>query len=220
MNCQLQRPHIHCRAIPVGRPTVHPPLCQHSCCVTRDGELQVKVLPGGYYVGYGTVRIATTLGSCVAVCVRDPRVGVGGLNHFLLPQGGDLGGEWGSSYATRYGVHAMEVLINEILKRGGCRSRLEFKLFGGGHVLRDLRSDIGARNVEFVQRFMHTEGYRTRAEDLGGPWSRRVLYDLVSGRVRVKRMGGDAGRRIERRDRRLLDDLSAIPQSGGVELFT
>ena len=110
---------------------------------SSHGVFAARVLPGQYYVtDRPDEMISTLLGSCIAACIRDPAVRVGGLNHFMLPDGeGDLDG-----LASRYGVHAMEHLINDILKRGGRRDRLEIKLFGGGRILSGL-SDVGEKNI-------------------------------------------------------------------------
>ena len=108
--------------------------------------------------------LATLLGSCVAACLHDPVAGIGGMNHFLLP--GDAGGGE-RSHAERYGVHAMELLVNALLARGAARSRLEAKLFGGASTMQGL-SDIGAMNAAFAKRFLQRETIRITSECLGG----------------------------------------------------
>ena len=124
--------------------------------------------------------LATLLGSCVAACLHDPVAGVGGMNHFLLP--GDSGtGERG--HAERFGVHAMELLVNAMLSRGASRSRLEAKLFGGARTMQGL-SDIGAQNAVFAAGFLKREGIRVTSECLGGARGRRIQFWPVSGRAR------------------------------------
>ena len=94
-----------------------------------------KLLPGEYYVTDRNMMLVTVLGSCVAACVRDPRHGIGGMNHFMLP---DVAGDGDSpvSNSARYGTYAMEILINQLIKLGARREALEAKVFGGGNVLR------------------------------------------------------------------------------------
>lgn len=125
-----------------------------------------KLLPGEYYVTTTGEQIATVLGSCVSACVRDRRTGIGGMNHFMLPQDGSKGtSAWGTavSAATRYGNVAMERLINDILKLGSNRENLEIKLVGGGKVLGASAIDVGARNIEFVRKYVSAEDSRSLA---------------------------------------------------------
>lgn len=147
------------------------------------GRFIVKVLPGYHYV---TARadelVATTLGSCVAACIRDPQAGLGGLNHFMLP-GDPNRVDWAHpSMEMRYGQNAMERLINDILREGGRRERLEIKVFGGGNVL-GRALDVGDRNADFVLAYLKAEGLKAAAKDLGGAWPRRVVYDPKTGKV-------------------------------------
>jgi chemotaxis protein CheD len=141
----------------------------------------IHLIQGEYQVVDDPDRIlATVLGSCVAACLRDPEAGVGGMNHFLLP--GDAESSRAGE-AERYGVHLMELLVNDLLKQGARRDRLEGKLFGGARMLEGL-SDIGAKNAAFAKRFLMNEGIRIVAEALGGTRGRRVEYFPVSGRAR------------------------------------
>jgi chemotaxis protein CheD len=152
----------------------------------------IKVLPGKFYI---TTRadevIVTVLGSCVSACIRDPKTGIGGMNHFMLAS--DAAGNWGSdSKSTRYGNFAMEKLINELIKAGCPRERMEVKVFGGGNVT-DTRNQIGTQNAEFVLRYLQEEGLPCSARDLGGPYPRRIQYFPATGRVVRKLLtGGDS----------------------------
>jgi chemotaxis protein CheD len=182
-----------------------------------------KVSPGEYYVTRSTEIVATTLGSCIAACIRDPSIGVGGMNHFLLPEVGShtSGNRWLDSengLATRYGSYAMENLINSLLKLGASRTRLEIKLFGAGRILA-AATDVGARNIEFVRDYLQTEGLRAVAEDLGGNYPRRVAYFPDTGKVRVRRLKPLAAPTIAESERRYLTDIGAR-EGGDVELFT
>ncbi|NJC39814.1 chemotaxis protein CheD [Brevundimonas alba] len=125
-----------------------------------------------------SVLLTTILGSCVSMCLRDPVAGVGGMNHFLLPEG--QGG--GTDAGRRYGAYAMEVLINDCLKAGGRRDRLEAKLFGGGRMFDALR-DVGQANADFAERFLRDEGIAHVGGSLRGAGGRRVQYWPVSGRA-------------------------------------
>lgn len=137
-----------------------------------------KILPGEFYVSLRGEMIVTVLGSCVSACIRDKNLGIGGMNHFMLPMKGDHSRTWGSNPAsaeTRYGNWAMEYLINEILKNGGLKKNLEIKLFGGGKVLANM-GDVGLRNIEFVTQYVREEGLTISAQDLGDFYPRKVLY--------------------------------------------
>ena len=166
--------------------------------------------------------ISTVLGSCVSACIRDTRIGVGGMNHFMLPLDASQGtSAWGAavSAATRYGNVAMERLINDILKLGGRRENLEIKLVGGGRVLADMTTDIGARNIEFVRQYVKEEGFKVVGEDLGDIYPRRVVYFPDSGRIRVKRFTAAKRPALAERERTYLNELDSKPIEGEVELF-
>jgi chemotaxis protein CheD len=144
-------------------------------------DRQVLVIQGEYKVSdQSDVVLATLLGSCVAACIRDPIAGVGGMNHFLLADGG---GADVRQHAERYGVHAMELLVNALLARGAQRSRLEAKLFGGAKTMEGL-ADVGASNARFARSFVESEGIKIVGECLLGTRGRRVHFWPVSGRAR------------------------------------
>jgi chemotaxis protein CheD len=146
---------------------------------TRDGFWHVQLTLGDTYVTSDPEEVLTTiLGSCIATCIRDPLAGIGGMNHFLLPEGKN-----GDREARCYGVNAMELLINDILKHGGDRRRLEAKLFGGANVVSALR-DVGSRNYAFARQFLSDEGIPVVGGDVGGDAARRIQYMPVSGRAR------------------------------------
>jgi chemotaxis protein CheD len=146
--------------------------------------------PGDYYIGAAGEVLGTLLGSCVAACIRDARLAIGGMNHFMLPTQQAEGpyDAAGSAWpATRFGDVAMECLIGELLRRGARRENLEVKLVGGGKVL-DALSDVGARNIQFAREYVRRSGLTMLGEDLGDRYPRKVLYDPASGAVRVKRL--------------------------------
>lgn len=123
--------------------------------------------------------MSTILGSCVAVCLWDEGAGLGGMNHFLLP----FGPKAAATSPERYGVHAMEILINALLKTGMRRHGLQAKLFGGARLSATL-SDIGRSNAEFARSFLATEDIPCLGERLGGTSARRVLFRPVTGQAR------------------------------------
>ena len=183
-----------------------------------------KVLPGEYYVTRNDEAISTVLGSCIAACISDRRLGCGGMNHFMLPEDSSGGGapdRWmdpASGLATRYGTHAMECLINELLKLGARREHFEIKLFGGGRILASM-TDVGARNAAFVRQFLESEGLKVAAEDLGDIYPRRIIYFPESGKVRVRRLQPLEATAIADRERRYQGDLARNSSGGDVELF-
>ncbi|MGC2854330.1 chemoreceptor glutamine deamidase CheD [Novispirillum sp. DQ9] len=181
------------------------------------GMTVVQVLQGDYYV---TTRrdevLSTVLGSCVAACVRDPLAGCGGMNHFLLPDGG---GETTAKARLRYGAYAMDQLIQDIIARGGRRDRLEVKVFGGGNVIAGLGA-VGHRNADFVESYLANLGLAVAASHLRGTLPRRVVYTPRSGRVRMRELAADVGREIFDRERRRQPVIVASgPASGAIELF-
>ena len=163
-------------------------------CLARTGYRDrihgvnaVKLMPGEYYATAQDMMIVTVLGSCVAACIRDLRAGVGGMNHFMLPDS-DLEGV--ASKAARYGVYAMEVLVNHLLKIGARRENLEAKVFGGGNVLAGLiQANVGHRNAAFVLSYLRTEGIRVAARDLADERTRKVYYFPKTGRALVQYIG-------------------------------
>jgi chemotaxis protein CheD len=184
------------------------------------GAVLATLHPGDYYVAEPGEWIGTVLGSCVSACVRDVALGIGGMNHFMLPMDTLEGGSWSecAGAATRFGNVAMERLINEILKRGGQRQQLEFKLVGGGKVL-DALTDIGARNIQFVRSYMRTEGFRVAGEDLGDVYPRKVQFDPASGSVRVKRLARTACAAVAADEVRYRQQIDHTPVAGDIELF-
>jgi chemotaxis protein CheD len=158
--------------------------------------------------GDGAVVLTTVLGSCIAACVRDPAAGVGGMNHFLLPEG--EGTDRGTS--LRYGAYAMELLVNGLLSMGAKRERLEAKLFGGGWVAQGL-ADIGGKNTTFAEHYLKREGIELVGGSVRGRHARRIQFWPVSGRVRQLALARTPEAVIVTRPVRLPDD------HGSVELF-
>ena len=181
----------------------------------------VKILPGEYYVTRSDEAITTVLGSCISACIRDPMMRVGGMNHFMLPEDNSLRDQrMPVVLATRYGSNAMESLINDVLKLGGLRERLEIKIFGGGRVLAHM-TDIGARNIDFARNYLSTEGLRTNAQDVGGEQPRKVIYYPNDGRVRVRKLRPIENRGVSDREKLYFDSIRSRHDDGGdIELFS
>lgn len=174
----------------------------------------VKVVAGDYYVTKQDELITTVLGSCVTVCIRDAKAGVGGINHFLLPDAScDI-----LSASNRYGVFAMEQLINSIIKHGGRRENFEVKLVGGGNMMAGV-TDIGKINIEFVKNFLRTEGYVITAEDLGGSQPRKIIYNVTSGKLLVNKMRSHHQDRYAEKELELQRSKMATAIHDDVELF-
>jgi chemotaxis protein CheD len=172
----------------------------------------VSVLPGELYVTSEDVVIATVLGSCVSACVRDVWRGTGGMNHFMLPDA--VRGDDGDS--ARYGVYALECLINQVLGIRGTRADLEVKVFGGGQVI-DAGTDIGRSNIEVMRRFFAEEGIAIHREDVGGKVARRVRYWPKTGRAQLQSIPMTRARRVVASERTARRRLTLVP--GAIELF-
>lgn len=188
-----------------------------------DGEFKqdvVKVLPGQYYAGTGATAITTVLGSCVSTCLWDPLERIGGLNHFMLP--GDTGGpatSWTAS--ARFGVHAMELLINDMTRLGAGRRRLVAKVFGGARVLQGVGSmDVGAKNCAFVLEFLQVEGIQVLAKDLQDVCPRKIYFFPDSGKVKVKRLRLPPNDPVQRREQEYLSNLPDGASGGEIEIFS
>lgn len=184
-----------------------------------SGMLIAKLLPGDYYVTREDEVLDTVLGSCVSACIRNPKLKIGGMNHFMLPRPSGSGNDtWESlaGRATRYGTASMEQLINQILHAGGTRADLEVKIFGGGKVLSSL-SDVGSHNVTFVRDFLKQEGLKVSSEDVGDVCPRHVQYFPLSGRVRVRHLNSRVD--VATEETKYLKGLDKAPVAGEIDLF-
>ena len=181
-----------------------------------------KILPGEYYVTINDESIVTVLGSCVSACIRDRVFGIGGMNHFMLPEDSSAGeGSWAmGGKAARFGGFAMEQMINDILKNGGLRKNLEVKIFGGGKVIKNMSTmDVGQRNINFVKEYIKTEGLTLLSEDVGNIYPRKVIYFPASGRVRVKKLRNMHNNTVIEREMKYRTKIIEKPVAGDVELF-
>ena len=176
----------------------------------------VKILPGEYFVYNEDVLIMTTLGSCIAACLWDRNAKVGGMNHFMLPDAGDGGADSG-----RYGSYAMELLINEMMKKGASRMTLEAKVFGGGAVISGMNSiNVGERNTAFVMDYLKTERIPVVSKDVLEIYPRKVCFFPASGKAMVKRLAPANPDALVAQDRAAAKRV--LPQNtggGSVDLF-
>lgn len=179
----------------------------------------VKILPGEYFVHHEDILIMTTLGSCIAACLWDRNARVGGMNHFMLPEGGSRPGA--NNDSGRYGSYAMELLINEMMKRGASRGSMEAKVFGGGQVISGMSSlNVGERNTEFVIDYLKTERIPILSKDVLDIYPRKVCFLPASGKAMVKRLAPANAEALVAQDRAAAQ--RAVPAStggGSVDLF-
>jgi len=175
----------------------------------------VKLLPGEFFVHDGDdLLLMTVLGSCVAACLVDRTAKLGGMNHFMLPDGGSAG---------RYGVYAMELLINEMMKRGARRERIEAKVFGGGQVMRNFSTmNVGEQNVKFVEQFLAAERITIVSRDVLDICPRKVCLFPGSARALVKKLAAATSDTIATEESAFRGRLSRQPanaSAGSIELF-
>lgn len=179
----------------------------------------VKILPGEYFATTEDSLIVTVLGSCISVCLRDPKNAVGGMNHFLLPNDG-ISNISSISESARYGVYAMELLINQMLKLGAERHRLEAKVFGGGNVLKGFTvNNVGERNAEFVLDYLKAEQIPVLASDLLDRFPRKVYFFPATGEVKIKKIKSLHNSTILDRESEYRLRVRQAPKSGEVDLF-
>lgn len=177
-----------------------------------------KIGPGEYYFTNSNMLIVTVLGSCVSACIRDTKTGVGGMNHFMLPESADRDNP--VSESMRYGSYAMEVLINQLLKNGARRENMEAKIFGGGNVLRSFTTtNVGERNAIFVRKFLKDENIRVNGEDLNDIYPRKVYFFPSTGKVLVKKLKQLNNYTLIKREASYADRLKADTVGGEIELF-
>jgi chemotaxis protein CheD len=148
----------------------------------------VIIYPGEFFVSPYDI-IATVLGSCISVCIKDTKTGLGGMNHFMLP--GDVRSEeMFTSASSKYGMFAMEQLIEEMIRKGGSKKHFQAKVFGGGHVLNFRKTDgnVPESNIDFVRAFLKMEQVEIVKEDVGGYSGRKILFFPDTGKVLLKRL--------------------------------
>lgn len=186
----------------------------------EERPFEARVYAGGMFCSGRPAVVRTLLGSCVAACLFDPKAGIGGMNHFLLPEGRLEG----TGRALAYGVHAMETLVNEIMQRGGERRRLRAKLFGAASVLSDFAGgrQVAERNQAFARRYLEAEGIELVAHKLGGERPLDVRFETHTGRAFVRDAGSSRRRATASREVeyfRQISDLAAGKASPNTTVF-
>jgi chemotaxis protein CheD len=173
----------------------------------------VKILPGEYFVHDEDILVMTTLGSCIAACLWDRDRRIGGLNHFMLPDGGDTD-------CGRYGSYAMELLINELIKRGATRASMEAKVFGGGAVIGGMNTlNVGERNTLFVLDYLKTERIAVVSKDVMDVYPRKVCYLPASGKAMVKRLATTNTEALAALEAAAAQKTRPAADGGSIDLF-
>lgn len=185
-----------------------------------DGKWQSWVLTlrqGESIVSDEDVLINTVLGSCVAACIFDPIAGIGGMNHFLLPVAGP---SEPTPLSFRYGVHAMEMLVNTLLKNGAERDRLRVKITGAADIVSGMSTRAGTANSAFIRDYLATEALTLAAADLGGNQARRVVFNPLSGSMKVKKLSKPLDSRLIMNEETRAEELShVVDEQADVALF-
>lgn len=178
-----------------------------------------KLLPGEYEASADGLLLVTVLGSCVSACLRDRKTGIAGMNHFMLPDQGSSNSD--RLMPARFGTHAMELLINDMLKLGANRSTLEAKVFGGGNVIAGMTTvNVGQRNAGFVRAFLAQENIPIVAEDLGLDIARKIYFFTDTGKVMVKKINPQQTLVQEEESyRRRIDRDTEQKHGGDIDLF-
>jgi chemotaxis protein CheD len=179
-----------------------------------------KISPGEYFYTDKDMMIVTVLGSCISACIRDNKTGIGGMNHFMLPDSAAADKDSPVSESMRYGTYAMEVLINQLIRNGARRENLEAKIFGGGNVLKSFTTtNVGVRNAEFVKKYLKDENIRVVGEDLLDIYPRKVYYFPKTGKVMVKKLMKLSSNTVFEREKDYASKLKVSDVGGDVDLF-
>ena len=189
---------------------------------TRFRKDACVIVAGEHFATRDDVLIETVLGSCVAVCLRDPAAGVAGMNHFMLPDCVDSALA-GATKSGRYGAHAMELLINEMMGLGADPRRMQAKVFGGGNVSRTANDSmrVGDWNTDFALNFLDTEGIPVVSRDLGGEHGRRIFFFTREGNVKLRRLGAaEVGTTADRERHYRADIVRELPAAGAAARLT
>jgi chemotaxis protein CheD len=189
--------------------------------ISQFDQEVVTIHPGEYYLTAADTIISTVLGSCIAVGIFDPAEGIGGLNHFMLP-GELVRDELIRSPNAKYGMYAMELLINDLMKMGLRRERMRAKVFGGGAVLRIKggKTNIPRSNIDFAFEYLAKEGIPVLASDVGGREPRKIFFFARTGKVLLKRIAGSLATLVEMEEEDYLERISSRPPEGPVTMFT
>lgn len=190
--------------------------------ITQFEQEVVTIHPGEYIATGDDMIISTVLGSCIAVALYEPGAGIGGLNHFMLP-GEFSREEFIRNPNAKYGMYAMELLVNDMLKLGIRKKDLRAKVFGGGAVLRFADGSvtkIPQSNIDFTFEYLEKEGIPILASDVGGREPRKIFLFARSGKVLLKRIAPSQVGLVEKEEVRYLEMVKREGAEGGsVTLF-
>lgn len=174
----------------------------------------VKIFSGDHYVSPKENEVLVTiLGSCISCCLYDPKLKFGGMNHFLVP-----GNDSMSDNSARYGINAMELLINNMIKYGSNKGDLIAKIFGGASLIGS-SAQVGKKNIEFVKDFLGNEEIRIDAEDVGGDTPRRLHYHSGEGKVLIRKLQRAEDLKIAEKEKQYIDTINKISQNEDITLF-
>ncbi len=179
----------------------------------------VRIHIGQYHASRMPIIIYTLLGSCVAVCLHDPVRKIGGMNHIFLPGRADM---YRFDAPARYGVNAMELLINRIMNLGGKKKRFVAKIFGGAHLLPSVtrQNGVGQKIIEFVIEFLKMESIRVIGKDVGGYQGRKIFYHTDTGEVLLKRIASRGYSNIVEEEKDVESNIkNKLSRSGEICLF-
>lgn len=191
-----------------------------SPATTSPVLVKKMILPGDYFVSWAPAEISTLLGSCVSACLWDSHRKIGGLNHFMLPDSPSEAHTLADkTKSLRYGLYAMECLVNDLLIMGAKREHLSAKVFGGANITGALNTQhVGRRNAEFVIEFLRKDKIKVVASDLGGPHSRRIRFNTHTSEVRVERVASANSAAIQQ-EKRYSEKINKDPVNGDIVFF-
>lgn len=151
-------------------------------------KMIVNIDMGEWFVSDQDLIIQTILGSCISVCLYADHTSFAGMNHFMLP-GKISETDIGKSKSGRYGMYAMEVLINELMKKGINKSHLKAKVFGGGNILKidNENLNIGRNNILFIKEYLAEEGIPIISGDIGKDFARTILFFPPTKKVLMRK---------------------------------
>lgn len=188
----------------------------------------MTIFAGELYISTKGEVISTVLGSCISVCMYDPLKGVGGMNHFMLPESSSLAGshysrdklsrEHLTENSMKYGITAMEILIRELQKKGALRVNLRAKIFGGGNVITKMTHEpsVGDKNIGFARAYLKMEGIKIESENVGNTFGRKIFFLTGKNSVFVKKV---AFKPAVSEELNYIKNLAKLKQKSDVTIF-
>ena len=141
------------------------------------------LLPSNVFISQRPTEVTTILGSCVAVCVFDASMKLGGINHYMLPL-------WnGKGFASpKFGNIAIDKLFTSLYARGCKKEDLIIKVFGGSEQMSSIWN-IGGRNIQVIQKYLKNHGLEAKAQNTGGARGRKIIFHTHTGEIKLKFLG-------------------------------